>query len=529
VSADERTTAGTSVPAIRLSGLTKRFGGTVALNDVSFDVGSSSVHALLGGNGSGKSTLIKILCGVYQADDGDIEIAGAHHSARTTTPDWARTVGIHVVHQGLGIFPELSVADNFALASGYGMPSLAPIPARKLRRHVKEVLARYEVDVSPTDTMGDLPAALQTMVAVARALAGESEPGRGVLILDEPTAALPHGQRDVLLDAVRGYRQRGHTVILVTHRLDEVEAVADHVTFLRDGRHVQTAPITEVDEAAMVRHIAGMERAPVRHAREMVDGEVRLEVRDLHVGPLDGISLQARRGEVVGLSGLLGSGRSALMLALFGQDKPAAGELLLDGRPLVVRDPGDAVRQGIAYVSDDRQHEGQFSDRSVRENLSITNLRRYWRGLAVRRAPEARDARTVIQDYGVVVASEEAPVSTMSGGNQQKVAIARWLELRPRVLLLNEPTQGVDVGARAAIHGLIRAAAEEGMTVIVSSSDARELAELCDRVVGLYLGRVSGEVAGDDLTAERCLELANRDRTATQSTQDSHSTIGVSR
>ena len=495
-------------PAVRFEGISKRFGGTVALDDVSFDVASGAVHALLGGNGSGKSTLIKILSGVYRADSGWVEVNGHRHAADHTTADWARAVNVHVVHQGIGIFPDLSVADNFALSHGYGARTFGPIASRKLFIEVQEKLTYFELDVSPRARMGELPAALQTMVAVARALPSENEAG-AILVLDEPTAALPPSQEHMLLEAIRGYKRRGQTVILVTHRLDEVVAVADDVTFLRDGRFLETSRVQDIDERVMVGRIAGMEQAPARRAPRTAPRGQRLELRDVSVGPLKEISLSAGEGEILGLSGLHGSGRSNLMLSLFGVEKSRTGEVLLDGKLLRVIDPADAVGKRIAYLSAERQREGVFMDQSVRENLSIPDLQRYWRRLWLQNSEQVRDARKVIRDYRVVVASEEGLISSMSGGNQQKVALARWLELKPRLLLLNEPTQGVDVGARAAIHQLIRDAADAGTTVLVASSDPRELAELCDRVVGLYKGAVSGEAAGDELTAHRCLQLAN--------------------
>ncbi len=494
--------------AVRFESVSKRFGGTAALDNVTFDIAAGSVHALLGGNGSGKSTLIKILSGVYQADSGWIEISGDRQSAQRSTPARAQAANLHFVHQAVGTFANMSVTDNFALSSGYGSRSFAPVTLRRLRKDVAATLERFELDVSPAQQMGDLPAATQMMVAVARALGSREESGNAVLILDEPTAALPQEEEHVLLDAIRSYRRRGHTVILVTHRLDEVVAVADSVTFLRDGRHLETTAADQIDERVMVTRIAGMEQVTMGHTVRQPSGLTRLEISALSVGPLKNVSLSAERGEILGLSGLLGSGRSSLMRALFGRAPIGTGSVAIDGKPFRPKDTVAALARGVAYVSAERQREGMFSDRPIRENLSIADLGRYWRGGRLSASAERKDARAVVSKFGVVASSAEAPISSMSGGNQQKVVIARWLELNPKVLLLNEPTQGVDVGARAAIHQVIRAAAEAGTTVLVASSDPRELAELCDRVVGLYQGGVSGEASESELTPGRCIELA---------------------
>ena len=501
-------TAGGGRSAVRFESVSKRFGGTAALDDVSFDVAAGSVHALLGGNGSGKSTLIKILSGVYQADSGWIEYNGARHSAHRTTPELAKAANMHFVHQAVGTFGNMTVADNFALSSGYDARTYAPVSKRRLYKNVAATLERFELDISPARRMSELPGATQMMVAVARALDARHDEGNSILVLDEPTAALPSEEEHILLGAIRSYRRRGHTVILVTHRLDEVAAVADVVTFLRDGRHLETADADKINEQVMVSRIAGMEQIVTSHAPRPPSGVERLVITDLSVGPLDNVSMRADRGEIVGLSGLLGSGRSNLLRALFGRDQIRTGSVTVDGKLFRGKDAVDALSHGIAYVSADRQGEGMFPDRPIRENLSLANLRRYWRGGMLSAAAERRAARAAVAKFGVVASSPEAAMSSMSGGNQQKVVLARWMELKPRLLLLNEPTQGVDVGARAAIHQIIRDAADDGTTVLVASSDPRELAELCDRVIGFYQGRLSGEVRQPDLSAGRCIELA---------------------
>jgi ribose transport system ATP-binding protein len=491
---------------IRLEGVSKSFGGTKALDDITFEVPRGQVHALLGGNGSGTSTLIKLLAGVHQADEGHIEVAGSRIAASRVDPLWAHEMGLRFVHQGIGTFAELTVAENFALASGYGGRMVAPINWRALRKRVQATMDRFELSVSASALMGDLNAATQTMVAIARALADEDR--SAVLVLDEPTSALPPDGVEQLHEAVRRYTTHGHTVIVVTHRLDEVTAIAQTATFLRDGRHLATRPVQDTDERMLIDLIAGMDHAPVQRASARTFPDVRLEVGGLAAGPLEDISLTVGRGEVLGVAGLVGSGRSSLLGSLFGARRLRAGTVTLDGEHVAALRPADAIKHGIAYVPEDRAGEAALPERPVRENLTAPDVHRYWRGLRLRRGEEVEATRAAIDRYGIVTASGEADLSSLSGGNQQKVVIARWLELGPRLLLLDEPTQGVDVGARRAIHELIREAAGRGTSVLVASSDSRELAELCDRVVGLTGGRLVGEISGDAVDTEACTALA---------------------
>jgi len=495
---------------IRIRGVSKTFGGTHALRNVAFDIPSGSVHALCGGNGSGKSTLIKILAGVHQADSGSIEIDGNEHDASRTSPAWAESSGLHFVHQAVGTFHSMTVAENFAMGSGFGTRALAPVPWRHLHRRVQEVLDRFELDVSPRTPMSQLAPSVQTMVAVARALQNEGAAGRGALVLDEPTASLPAAEVEAVLEAMHGYAARGHTVIFVTHRLGEMLEVAHSATFLRDGAHLETRPVAGLDECDLITRITGTAPPPSNDvADDVVHGPMRLRLRDFSTGPLKSIDLDVRRGEILGVAGLLGSGRSALLRSLFGVAAINSGSATLDDELLAPKDARSAVEQGVAYVPEDRAGQAALAELPVRGNLSAPDLSRYWHRFRLRRSAERRDAETAILRYGIKVAGPEAPFSSMSGGNQQKVVLARWLTLAPRLLLLDEPTQGVDIGARKSIHDHIRTAAAGGAAVLVVSSDPQELADLCHRVVGLRDGRLVGQISGDAVTVHRCTELGH--------------------
>ena len=499
-------------PTVELAarGLAKTFGGTAALRDVDFVVNHGEVHALLGGNGSGKSTLIKILAGVHQADAGQIEVAGRGVAARHVTPGWAYAAGLRFVHQDTGIFLDHTVAENFALGSSYGARSLTHIDWRRLNRRVAETLRRFDLDVAPDARMGSLRKAEQTMVAVARALDGEA--GSSVLILDEPTASLPPHEVGQMYAAIRGYLAKGHTVVLVSHRIDDILAVATHATFLRDGRLLARRPIAGLDERAIVAQMSAGEVAAgqTRARRDRTSaGEPLLQIRDLSTGALREATFDLYPGEILGISGLAGSGRSSLLRGIADLAPRRAGEIRLAGTVLPGRmRPDQAIRRGITYVPEDRTGDAAFRERSVRENLVAPRIRQFWRRFGMSVRGERRATTDAIARYDVKPPLPEAAFSALSGGNQQKVVLARWLELAPRVVLLDEPTQGVDVGARQGLHDQVRAAAERGLGVIVVSSDPRELAELADRVLGLKGGRITGELRGDAVTPQACVRAA---------------------
>ena len=503
--------SGAGGPVVRVANLSKSFGGTRALVDVDFDVVPGEIHALLGGNGSGKSTLIKVLAGVYAAGGGEIEAGGRTAGAGGWTPKDAFAAGLRFVHQNPGVFPALSVAENMAIGHGFPTGFGARIRWRELHERTRALLARFHIAATPEMPLGALSPAGRTMVAIARALQdSEGDGGAGsVLLLDEPTAALPAPEVDLLLDALRRYAAAGQTIVFVTHRIDEVVDIATRVTVLRDGRCVGTLPRSEVSESRLVELIVGR---PLEHMYpETVAGAaagVVLELRGVAGGAARGVDLQVHRGEILGLAGLLGSGTSETLRLAFGLLPRSVGEVLLEGRALAGLDPAAAMSAGVAYVPADRGAEAIFAAMSVRENLSAAGVHRYWRRLRLRHDEERRDAQASLRDFLIRAASDSAPISTLSGGNQQKVILARWLRRRPRLLLLDEPTQGVDVGARAEVWTLVRRAAAEGTAVLVVSSDFDELARVCDRVAVLRGGRVVAEVRPPALDGNRLTELA---------------------
>jgi ribose transport system ATP-binding protein len=498
-----------SATVLRVEHVSKAFGATRALDDVSLALARGRVHALLGGNGSGKSTLIKAIAGVEPADAGELEIRGERHDLSAMTPRQAREAGLHFVHQQRSTFPDLTVTENLAIGRGFDTAAGGRIEWRRARKRATAVLARFEIDVGPDTELGRLGPATRTMVAIARALQDQDGDADGVLLLDEPTAPLPAPEAALLLDALRRYAAAGQAIVLVTHRLEEVFAVADWATLLRDGRVVGEVEPRQLDHDSLAELMMGRGVERIERSRGGSVGRTVLATRGLAVGSLAPLDLDLREGEIVGLGGLIGSGRSTLLETLFGVRPAESGEVMVDGEEWRIDSPVEAMAAGFAFVPEDRQRHAAFPDLSVAENLSLTVVPDYWhRGLLNRRR-ERRDTLGLFDSFLIVAESDAAPLRSLSGGNQQKVVLARWLRRRPRVLLLDEPTQGVDVAARAEIYELILRAVGDGAAALVASSDFEELARLCDRVVVLRKGAVAAELRDGDLEADRIARLAN--------------------
>jgi ribose transport system ATP-binding protein len=495
---------------LRVERISKTFPGTRALNDVSMSFSRGEIHALLGNNGSGKSTLIKILAGVYSADPGGtLHLAGKSFAADHFSPELARSHGLHFVHQNPALFPMLTLAENLALGRGFETGRGSRIDWRRQNARAAALIERFHIRAAP-----DLPAYLlepadRTLVAIARALQDQDGMHEGVLVLDEPTAALAAPEVEHLMATLRRYAAAGQTIIFVSHRLDEVLAGTDRVSALRDGKHVGTADTRDMDETKLVALMLGHGVESREADKRDASGESLLSVSELRGGQVRGLSFELRRGEVLGLAGLLGSGAANALRLLFGADARSGGRVKLDGKDFAPRAPAEAIARGVAYVPPDRALESSFHALSVRANLSAVNVGRYFQGLRLRHQREHDDARSAIERFMIHAASDLQALSTLSGGNQQKVVVARWLRDQPRLLLLDEPTQGVAAHARSEIHGFLRDAAARGMALIVVSSDFAELCQLCDRVLVIGQGRSVAEVPHQNLDAHRLTELAH--------------------
>jgi ribose transport system ATP-binding protein len=495
---------------LRVSGLSKSFPGTVALAGVDLELRRGEIHALVGGNGSGKSTLVKILAGFYRPDAGEIEL-GDRVFASGLTAAGARAAGLHFVHQDLGLFPELSVAENLAIGRGFQTGRGKRIRWGAVRRRTAAVLDRFQIQTRPGIAVGALRPSDRTMVAIARALQDQEGQHGGVLVLDEPTASLPEADVALLLQALRRYAAAGQSMLFISHDVDEVRSFCHRVSVLRDGRMVGTLDAAGLSHDQLVEFITGRPVSQlypdIHPSTPSAPDSALLTVSNLTTGPVRDLSFDVADGEVVGLAGLLGSGASEILEAIAGARTPAAGSVTVAGRTLALGRPPSAIAAGVAYVPGERSRAG-FADASVRENLMAPEIARYWRFGAMQGARERRDARETMRTFGIRAASEAQPLASLSGGNQQKVMLGRWLRRQPRLLLLEEPTHGVDVGARAEIYALIRSAASQGCAVVLVTVDFEELAGLCDRVLVINEGAIVAELRAPDLDHAALTELA---------------------
>ncbi|MFF7790324.1 ATP-binding cassette domain-containing protein [Streptomyces sp. NPDC007991] len=474
-------------PLLALRGIGKSFLGVRVLDGVDLQVGPGEVHAVVGENGAGKSTLMKVVSGVHQPDEGTVEFAGAPRTFRS--PREARQAGIGIVHQELTLLPERTVAENVCLGREPLRRGL--VDRRAMLSHTAELLASVGEGSLPPDTrVGRLGVAQQQVVEIVKALALDAR----LLIMDEPTAALADHEVDQLYALVRRLQDNGIGVLYVSHRLKEVFDLSSRITVLKDGRAVATLDTADTSADQLVRHMVGRELSSYypAPAKPQELGPVRLTVRGGGNRKLRGIDLRLRAGEVLGVGGLQGSGRSALARALFGAAPFSTGQVTLDGAPVRLRSPRAAIRAGIAYVSEDRKGEGIVADQSVLDNALLA-------GRAVRPGPVGRGARTarvreLLAAVELRAAGEDQEIRFLSGGNQQKVVLARWLALAPRILLFDEPTRGIDVGAKSAIHDLVRRLARDGAAVLMVSSELPELLGMSDRIIVMRDGRIAGEL-----------------------------------
>ena len=470
----------------------KRFGGVHALRGASLAVRAGEVHALVGENGAGKSTLINILAGAVRRDAGRVQFDG--HAVDFHTPRQSQAAGIAVIHQELATLPTLSVAENLLMGR---MPSRSGwLDRAAMYRAAREQLGQVALDVDPRTPMRDLSLSQQQQVEIARALSA----GAKLIVMDEPSSALTEYETQRLLAVVRQLRGRGLAILYVSHRMAEVFAIADRITAFRDGTYVGTVPTGETTPAAVIGMMVGRELTVGTAPNKRAPDETMLEVRGLTRQSADAgrgrvalhdVSFSVARGEIVGLAGLVGAGRSEVARAIFGAEPFDEGEVLLEGRLVHFRSPADAIRDGLAMVPEDRKGLALFLEKPIRSNISMVKLPLLARMGVVARRRERALATEQLQRLRIRAPGIEAPVRSLSGGNQQKTVLARWLAMRPKLLLLDEPTHGVDVGAKAEIYAIIRALAREGVAILLISSELPEVLELSDRVVVMREGRVA--------------------------------------
>jgi ribose transport system ATP-binding protein len=489
-------TAQSETPRLTVRGLSKRYGSVQALDRVDFELRQGEIMALLGENGAGKSTLVKVLAGLVDPDEGTIEIDGKPASLYPSARSQA--AGVAVVHQEYSSVPTMTVAENLVLGQA-GVPRLW-LP-RALNRRARELLAHVGLDdLDPRTPVEALTVAEMQLLEIARLLVRDAR----VLIFDEPTAALTDREIDRVLRVIRRLASEGRSVIYVTHRLAEVFRLTDRVTVFRNGRSLAPEATAELDVDRVINRMLGRELQTMFPPRDTLTGDLLLEVDGLLAPGLDEpVSFVARRGEIVGLTGQLGSGASAVVQAIAGQLPRTAGTVAVDGEEITAQRHGAIVRSGVGYCSADRKRDGIFANRSIRENISSPWLRSVaGRGGWISRGEELRRAGEVAERFAIDTRRLGSPVGTLSGGNQQKVAVGKWLGTDPKVLLLEEPTRGVDVGARAEIYASLRRLCAGGLAIVVVSSDTAEVLGLCDTVAAFYRGRLTSIAPHDERTEE---------------------------
>ena len=499
-------------PLLEARNISKRFGGIAALANVGFDLRRGEIHALMGENGAGKSTLMKILSGVYSGYDGEVRLDG--HIASFATVRQAEAAGIAIIHQELNLVSELSVADNIFLGREPRFAGLV-IDRRAARLAARRLLERLGIDLDPSARVGSLRVGEQQLVEIAKALSLDAR----ILIMDEPTSALSPVECERLFRIVRQLASDGVAVIYISHRLDEVMALAGRVTVFRDGRHVLTKPIGDLTADRIISAMVGRELLAADYQGSDARGEVVLSVRDLTLSKphrhgwrevLKGVSFDLHAGEVLGIGGLLGSGRTEILESLFGAAKgQSGGTVKVQGRPVDIRSPRDARRLGLALVTEDRKTQGLHLGASIADNVALPLVSRL-AGFGLRSFRGERSiAEEAVKALGIRCRGIDQAAGRLSGGNQQKVVIGKWLATQPRILLLDEPTRGIDVGAKREIYDLIfRLARDEGMAIIVVSSELPELLLLSDRILVMSEGRQRGILKRADATEERIMQLA---------------------
>ena len=487
---------------LRMEGISKSFPGVHALEDVHLDVKSGTVHALMGENGAGKSTLMKVLIGMYQPDEGTITLAGEGVQIPDTAT--ALRLGISMIHQELSPVPEMAVAENIYLGrepvNRFGL-----IDKRRMTADTRELLGQLDLHINPRWPMKRLSVAQTQMVEIAKAISYNSR----LIIMDEPTSAITEREVDHLHRMVKSLRESGVAIIYITHKLDEVFEISDYVTVFRDGKHVTTLPAAELDRDKLVTLMVGRELTHMFPKEDAAVGEVALSVHGLtRQGVLEDITFELRRGEIVGLAGLMGAGRTEVLEAIFGITPVDAGSIEVLGKSRSIRSPADAIAYGLALLTEDRKRTGIMGVLSVRDNMAIASLPRFSPGGVLRQREIDAACRAQAKSLAIKTPSLHQLIKMLSGGNQQKVLVSRWLLTTPEILMIDEPTRGIDVGAKAEIHRLISMLAGQGKAILMVSSEMPEILGMSDRVLVMCEGRLTGEFSRAEATQERIMHAA---------------------
>lgn len=486
---------------VEMKDIYKSFGKNHVLQGVDFKLGENEIHALVGENGAGKSTLMNILSGVLEKDKGKILIDGKEVDIKDTNV--AKDLGISFIHQELSDWPELTVMENIFMNNEIKKGSFLDI--KTMREKTKELLKRFDLDVDPDTKVSNLSVGQRQMMEIAKANLNKVN----ILVLDEPTSALTNNEIDKLFLLMKRLRDEGVSMIYISHRMEEIFALTQKITVMRDGKSVAILDTNDTNEAEVVSHMVGRDIGDFYPEMDAEITDVKIELKNFSRPPyFNDINICAKKGEVLGISGLMGAGRTEIMRALFGLDPKDSGEVFIDGKKVEINKPIDAIKNKIGFVTENRQEEGLVLDESIKENISLLNFNKFTPGMFIDKAKENLLSNKLVGDFKVKTTSSEAKVQDLSGGNQQKVVFAKWYAIDPEILILDEPTKGVDVGAKREIYDLINNLTNQGVAVILISSDLPELLSLSDRIYVIHEGEVQGELLREEANQEKIMTLA---------------------
>ena len=488
---------------IEMTGISKAFDGNTVLKDVQFSLQKGEIHALMGENGAGKSTLMKILTGIHTHDTGEIKLKG--ELVNFKNPKEAERAGIAVIHQELNILPDLTVAENLFLGNEKVFGKSGILKTKQMNAEAKKILSGLGLDEDVKALTSELSVGKQQIIEIAKAMSSNAE----VIIMDEPTAALTDREIESLFETIKGLQANGVSFVYISHRMEEIFSICDRITILRDGDFVGVKKIKETSFDEIVQMMVGRELGERFPARNSAIGEVKLAAQGLtRNGYFEDISFELRKGEVLGISGLMGAGRTEVVQSLFGYRKLNKGNLVLDGKPVKIKNPLQAKKLGFGYVTEDRKSEGLIVEFSVKENLSLTNFQKVSSNGIINTRSEKELYESMVERLGVRVSGPEQAAKSLSGGNQQKVVIAKWLGIEPEILILDEPTRGVDVGAKKEIYTIINELAERGVAILMISSELPEIIGMADRVLVMHEGNLMAELSKDEMTQEKIMHYA---------------------
>ena len=489
---------------VEMNHISKSFPGVQALDDVAFNLRSGEVMALLGENGAGKSTLMKVLAGVYQLDEGKVKLFG--EPVDELNPSTAQALGVAMIHQELNMCTQLSVMENIFL--GREISNGLTLSEKEMRQHTLQVLARLDMNLDPDTIVGDISVSKQQMVEIAKALSANAR----ILIMDEPTSALTAKEIEDLFSIIHKLRSEGCGIIFISHRLEELQHIVDRVTIMRDGKFITSMNFADTTMDAIIAHMVGREITEKFPHVQCKRGKKIFEVKKLNAGPMvRNINFELYEGEIVGLAGLMGAGRTEVTRAIFGVDEKDSGEILLEGNPVHIDNPADAIRAGIVLAPEDRKKDGLCTKLSIRENITLPNLDLLCNGLGiVSRQREDKMVGKTVSDMVVRLASPEMNAGNLSGGNQQKIVVGKWLARTSKVVIFDEPTRGIDVAAKVEIYHLMNKLKQSGIGVIFASSEMPEVLGMADRIIVMCDGRITKELTAAEATQEKILEAAMR-------------------